>query len=637
MKKSGWVALLASMGVGLSMSAHAGSFDFGADTTLDYKATVNYGLAIRTNSQDKRLINAPVEEFTSELFPTLPDDQPQQIFRFERQGLSQSKNSDDGDRNFDKWALIHNRLSAYGELQLHHKDYGAVLSGSAFYDDVYHHLNDNDSPDDVNKFGPDGLTPDPNYRKFTTETRFRDGQRARLLEAYLYGSWYIGDQGMLNVRIGQQLVAWGESLFLSGIASAQSQADATKAFVPGTEIKDILLPTNQIAINYGVNYDLTLLGYYKFDFRENEIFPEGDYFSPSDAVGPGSRFVYGSANPLYGGPGSCQGLLTNLSVAGVPTPVTPAIENLVCDVVLAPLGQLSNAPPYIYTYRGKDITPSKWGQWGVGVKYQVTPTTNIGLYHLRYDDANPSVKYNVGYAPFGYIGNTAVTTQIINQLVPTSYNVKYYSGIQMTSLAYSTTLLGLNVAGEINYRDGAPTPIETEISGHLSPVYTRSKSTQALLSAIYAGNPRMFFNDLAIVTEVGYLHMNSVDRVDSSPGIIVVDGGKKLFYNRNAYGGNVLVIPTKHNFAPGWDLSTPMTFAYLKGNPAIAGSFGALYGDGDMRASLGVSMTYLENTQFAFGYNWFFGDAGKTIKDSTLAANPYVDRDYATFNIKYNF
>src|SRR3546814_10458915 len=79
------------------------------------------------------------------------------------------------------------------------------------------------------------------------------------------------------------------------------------AFIPGTEIKDILLPTNQIAFNAAVNNDITLLGYYKLDFRPNEIFPVGDYFSPADVVGPGARFVYGSATPLYGGSGICTG------------------------------------------------------------------------------------------------------------------------------------------------------------------------------------------------------------------------------------------------------------------------------------------------------------------------------------------
>src|SRR3546814_16493254 len=88
-----------------------------------------------------------------------------------------------------------------------------MLSGSAFYDDVYHHQNDNDAPDTVNKLGPDGLTtPDPDYRKFSSETRFRDGQRARLLEASVYGTWWLGDESSINLRLGQQLVAWGVSL-----------------------------------------------------------------------------------------------------------------------------------------------------------------------------------------------------------------------------------------------------------------------------------------------------------------------------------------------------------------------------------------------------------------------------------------
>jgi len=627
---------LCAIAAAAALPAHAGSFEFGDETTLDYKATANYGLAIRTRDPDQRLINAPVEEFQSYLFPSVPDGQPAQVFRFERQGLSQSMNSDDGDRNFKKGSLIHNRLSVYGELQLHHRDYGAVLSGSAFYDDVYHHKNDNDAPDTVNKMGADGRTPDPDYRKFTSETRFRDGRRARLLEAYVYGTWWLGDESSINLRIGQQLVAWGESLFLSGVASAQSQADATKAFVPGTEIKDILLPTNQVALNAAINNDLTVLGYYKFDFRPNEIFPVGDYFSPADVVGPGARFVYGSANPLYGGPGSCQGLLTNMHLGNGSLPIGQTLENFVCNVLL-PVGKLANAAPYIYTYRAKDLEPSKYGQWGAGLKYQLTSVTNVALYHLRYHDPNPSVRLNVGYAPFGYIGDTPVTTQIINQLVPTTYNVEYFDGIHLTSLAYSTVIGGINVAGEFNYRHGASIPVETVISGHLSPVYTRGDVSQVLLSGLYVTNPRMFFDDLAVVGEVGYLHVNGVEHVASSPGIIVEGNGNKLFYDRNSYGGNLLLIPTKHNILPAWDLSMPVTFAYLEGDPSMAGAFGPLYGDGDMRASLGISMTYLENTQIGIGYNWFFGNPGKTINNTTLAANPYADRDYATLNVKYNF
>src|SRR3546814_14028892 len=112
------------------------------------------------------------------------------------------------------------------------------------------------------------------------------------------------------------------------------------------------------------------------------------------------------------------------------------------------------------------------------------------------------------------------------------------------------------------------------------------------MSGFYVNNPDLFFDDLAVVGEVGFVHVNGVEHVASSPGIIPVDNGDKLFYDRNSYGGNLLIIPTAHNILPAWDLSMPVTFAYLAGNPAMAGAFGALYGAGDMRASRGFTVTY---------------------------------------------
>lgn len=643
-RKRRGAAVIGALGLSaalLSPLAAAGTWDIGNEVELEYKLTLGYALAMRTKSPDQRLINAPVEEFSSYLnVPAAAPapGQPAQIFRFEGQGLSQSMNSDDGDRNFAKWALIHNRISGLGELQLHWHDYGAVLSGSAFYDDVYHRKNDNDSPDTVNKFGPNGEYPDPKYNEFTSATKRYDGGRARVLEAYVYGSWWLSDESNLNLRAGQQLVAYGESLFFSGIASAQGPADATKAFVPGAEVKDILLPVNQIAMNLAVNNELSVLGYYKLSYRPTEIFPVGDYFSPADVVGPGATFVYGSGNPL-GKSSGCAGLLQNFHLNGQPVSViTPALESTVCSLLGITTSTVVDAPDYIYTYREKDLLPSAFGQYGGGLKYQATGSTNLGLYYLRYHNTTPAVQLNVGYASFGTAGGLNLTTQALNQYTPVSYNVKYFDGIHLVGLTYSTVLGGFNVAGEFNFRDGIDTPVETEISGHLSPVYQRGRISQALVSALYVTNPRFFFDDLVSVNEAQALHVNSVDKLESSPGIIPVGNGDTLFYDRNAYGFMSLLIPTKHNIVSGWDFQMPLVFGWLiKGNPAMAGAFGPLYGDGDMRASISFNMQYLQNLQFGLGYNWFFGSPGKTIKDSTLAANPYADRDYMTFNAKYNF
>jgi len=274
--------------------AHAGELDLWDDATLDYKLTVSYAAAIRTKNPNDALINGPVDQFQSYLLPTPVPGQPTQIFSFTHTGLPSTANYDDADRNFKAGSLINNRATGLGELQFHWKNFGIVTSGDGFFDQVYHHPNDNDSPSTVN-------TTLPNSH-WTDGARYYDGQRVRLLDAYAYGDFSFFGMN-LNVRAGQQLVAYGQSLFLSGIALAQSRADATKSVIPGAEVKSILLPTNQISFRLGISNELSMVGYYKLAFRSTEIFPEGDFFSPADAVGPGATFVYGSANPLYGGSG----------------------------------------------------------------------------------------------------------------------------------------------------------------------------------------------------------------------------------------------------------------------------------------------------------------------------------------------
>jgi len=621
----------------VSSTAHAGSIDLGAGIHGTYKLNLSYGVAMRTESPSNALINGPVDQFQSTLYvvPTSPGPgQPPQVFRFTHTGLPTTINFDDGDRNFKKYSLVNNRVTAFGEFEVKWKNYGFVGSGDAFYDQGYHRPNGNASPRTVNKLGPNGEYPDPAYNQFTDATRYFDGDRARILEAYGYGDWNFGSQSSLDLRIGRQLVAWGQSLFFSGLALTQSRADATKGFVPGADVKSILLPTNQVAVRLGLTTDWTLLAYYKLEFAATELFPEGDYFSPADAIGPGATFVYGSANPLAGA-SSCQGLVQNFHITNIAVNGGAPAENLVCNV-LGLAGGLGNAVPFIPAVRGPDLKPSNGGQYGVGTEYQITPITTIGFYYLRYDDNNPTVQLNVGFAPFTS-GPNPITTQIINQPVPTSYNVKYFDGIHMFSAGFSTVLGPINVGGEFNFRDGAPTAVTTDISGVISPVFTRAKISQLLLSTLYVANPNLYFDDLVFVGEAGAIHVNSVDQVKPTPGIIPVGDGRQLFYSKNSWGFEMLIRPTKHNIYDGWDMSTPLSFSMLAiGNPALAGGFGALYGQGDKRLGIAVNFQYLQNLKIGLGYNFFFGDPNKLIGQSNLHANPYVDRDYATLNIAYN-
>ncbi|TJY64908.1 DUF1302 domain-containing protein [Sinimarinibacterium sp. CAU 1509] len=610
--------------VGLSLIAatpivaQAGSMDLPFDIDADYKVTTTYALAVRTQDQAQALINGPVDPFQSEVFP--PGGGDVRLVGFSHTGLPTTINLDDGDRNFDRWAPINNRLSAFWQLNLHKDNYGFLASGSGFYDWVFHQTNDNDSPDTVNK-----TTGDNN--EFTEGAKYYNGERSRMLEAYAYADFYLTDSIAMNVRLGKHLVAWGESLFFPGIVSAQAPNDATKAFVPGAEIKEILLPVNQVSFQLALGYKLSLLGYYQFDYQPTEVFPVGDFFSVADVVGPGAEFAYGSGNPAYAE--ECPGLL---SVPGV------ADFSFLCTLGNGVGGTVLNAPRTINVPREADIRPDSEGQWGVGLKSQITTDTSIGAYYLRYHNHNPTVNLNFGFAEIGYIGDTPVTTGVINQAVPVSYNIKYFGDIEMMAMSYSTTLLGLNVAGEFIYRDGVDVSAAADISGVLSPVFTRANTYQANISSLYVSNPKfLFYDEFVIVSEAAYLYVDKVDPIPEFNGQVPRGDGTELFYDRNAWAYQLLMLPKGRNVLPGWDIGTPIAFAHAaNGYASTAGTFGALFGEGDKRIGLSVTAQYLQNLELAVSYNWFLGNPRATMRDSPIPTNPVADRDYVSLSIKYN-
>ncbi|MCK9533398.1 MAG: DUF1302 domain-containing protein [Pseudomonas sp.] len=270
--------------------------------SLQSQVTTNYTLSTRTGSANSAYLKDP--------------------------------NNDDGTRNFDKWGLINNRVSVFGEVIARYEKVGAVLRASHFYDDVYHQSNQNDSPNTVNKAG--------NHRQFTSKTKERSGGEARLLDAYVFGNFALDDSKYLSVKAGRHLVAWGESLFWPNISQGQAPVDATKFNVPGTEAKEAYLPAGQVSFNLALNEKVTFTGFWQYKWEETLLNPVGDFFG-SDFFGPGSqKFISGFGDVNYVG----------------------------------------------------TKKPDNKDQWGVGVRFNPDFNTEIGLYHYRYHDRIPSLFFD---------------------------------------------------------------------------------------------------------------------------------------------------------------------------------------------------------------------------------------------------
>ncbi|WP_165797317.1 DUF1302 domain-containing protein [Solimonas fluminis] len=622
------------LAAGWAAPAAAGSFElFGLDAS--YQLQGSYALAVRTEKPHDGIINTP----PSPKIP-IPD-----FIKF-----NESHNYDDGDRNFKRGSIVNNRVSFLGELQLSRDDYGVLLRGDAFYDRVYRGFNDNDSLDTMNR--TEGRHNFPNVGRadeFSDEAAFYDGRRARLLDAYAYGSWYVGDSGALNLRIGRHIAAWGESLFFSGIALAQSPADATKAAVPGADVKSILLPVNQVSMQFALNSDWTLLGQYKLEYKATELNPVGEFFSVSDVVGPGAQFIWGIENPLYLANLSDLNLLSsdlpetvdllndllnlNLPIQGVTGllgGLLDRLDPLLPDLNL-PLGaiQQPNTPRYINVERKHDIRPSDHGQWGVGLKYQVTPETNVGLYRLRYHNTTPAPVQNYDYAVLlpGSGGLPPLTTQALGLKVPTTYNIRYFDGIDMTAMSFSTTLFGVSVGGEAILREGIDLLVDVD-GGLLGPVPTPSRGdvAQGLLSGLYTMGPALFWDALTLVGEASYIHVLDVDQACGPTNC-----SNDLTYNTDAWGYSLLVLIDRKNVVDGWDLQIPLFWQGIgDGQSSMLSGLGSLMGEGDRRASVGANFTRLQQFTVGVSYNAYLGDPH-------FRKRPYADRDFAAFTMKYLF
>lgn len=440
-------------------------------------------------------------------------------------------NNDDGTRNFDKWGLINNRVSLFGEVIARYENVGAVLRGSHFYDDVYHNTNKNNSPGTVNKAG--------NHRKFTSKTKERSGGQARLLDAYVFGNFTMGDSKYLSVKAGRHLVAWGESLFWPNISQGQAPVDATKFNVPGTEAKDAYLPAGQVSFNLALNEQVTLTGFWQYKWEETLLNPVGDFFG-SDFFGPGSeRFYVPDLNGNFD----------------------------------------SNA----YVTNAGTKKPDNKGQWGVGVRFNPDFNTEIGLYHYRYHDRTPAVFFGGGsqYSSAKDLGVVDLGT----------YKFKYFEDIKLTGMSLSTKIAdAVQVGGDLSLREGAVVNLANDVGP------TTGKIIQTNLNAIYVLGPSWLSHQTTFMAEVLNERIHSVDTLH------ITGGGADASFNKyrsakqtkssTLFGGGIYM--DYPSIVQGWDLTTSAVWTQN-----ISGTGAQGFGRDEKRLTLGADFTYKQN--FAVG------------------------------------
>lgn len=131
--------------------------------------------------------------------------------------------------------MITNRIDLLSEFDFVYKSTsGFRVSGAGWYDKRMDNEELPGGPFVGNKY-PDQIR------------RFYNGPSGEFLDAFVFTKSNLGDVPV-NVRLGQHMIYWGETLFSlgDGISSGQGYADLRKALAtPGVEAKEVFKPLNQ--------------------------------------------------------------------------------------------------------------------------------------------------------------------------------------------------------------------------------------------------------------------------------------------------------------------------------------------------------------------------------------------------------
>lgn len=551
---------LAVIGMGVMSPAFAGkAIEFDNGMVLDWRVNSTYTMSTRLESRDALLSSEAT-----------------------------NANGNDGNNNFDRGALTANRLSLLLDAKLTKGNSGLVMSASTFYDDVYHRSNDNSLSTSPNKLSG---APD----EFNSATKRYHGGYSRLLDLYGYTSVDIGEEGRATFRLGKHVVSWGEALFFPGISLAQGPADGTKTGVPGTEVKDQLLPEDQLSVQYEVNDKLSLLGHVQYNWHETIAPAVGSFLSTSDVTGPGAECSKGRT-------GACNIL------------------------------------------RGADDRPGKTGQWGIGTRYRVTDETEVGLYYLNYHDRTPNVDVD---------GVTGIARGV------TSYNIRYQDDVKLLGATLSTTFGVATLGMEVSYKKDAPaivkTALVTPFGTSVIPTSTTADILQANVNTFINLGRTWLAPQSQLLAEVSYVDVRNPDerRVvggSASGGSFFVPNGQggfvsvpfstplnsDLYFGSHGMAFQALLSSTYPGIVENWELGTTVAYARQLQGRTLLGGVG---GEGDHRLSVGATMTYKRNFQVGLTYLGYFGSAnpGRLGIDDIKSFRGLTDRDQLSLTMKYSF
>lgn len=386
-----------------TLPAHALQFDLPNGIRANIDTTLSYGVSVRAADRDPKLIGIA------------------------NGGTSRSVNEDDGNLNFDKGDPFANIVKATVDAEVRWRNFGFFGRGSAYHDFDLH---------DSDKLGPVG--------------RKRLGEDVVGLDGFFFGSFDLGGRS-LDLRVGRQVISWGESTFIPNGINIINPVDLSKLRIPGSELREAFIPTAGVWGSFQLTDKATLEAFYLTNHDKVRIDPRGSYFSNNDFASDDSNRVilsFGRRRDEHSPP-------TN--------PVPPTIPTL--GAAAAGLYGPFDPAASVWAPRSDDRPADDDGQYGIALRYLSDfNNTEFGFYFVNYHSRIPLFSGIKGTPTSILTGGPLIAGICANAALralchtgSATYFAEYPEDIRLYGVSFNTAgPAGIALQGEFSYRPNLP-------------------------------------------------------------------------------------------------------------------------------------------------------------------------------------
>lgn len=584
----------ALMALGGVHAAHAIDIRTDDGWTGSFDTTLTYGFAVRASRSDPSNIgigNAPYSPVG---------------------GTAMSVTNDDGDLNFKRGQPVSKVMRATHEIDMNRGSFGFFGRVTYAYDTIA-------SRADIDELGG---------------SKNKVGHDARLLDLYVHDSEEFGGKPF-SVRLGQQVVNWGESLFIQNGISVVNPIDLSLLRSPGTELREAYIPTPMLWASQQLTSRASVEGFVLFRADHYRLDPRGTFFSTEDVAGGlvGQDRIYMNAY----------------------APDQRALD----PTQLPPFFGPGNNGQY-WVDRVNGPRARKGQQFGLATHVSVPEWANLelGLFAMQYTSRIPLLSFTAGSVPSMAAGVTG----------DANYYIEYPDRIRLLGVSGSWQgPFGLALQSEYSYRPNQPIQKSvTDLSaiaglanlaglpdapavGSTLQGYERVKMHQVQLAATKLFGATLGAQSSAFVTEVGYTRLLlPKDQYFDGPGVYLPSPQLAAmlgspaqttgFATRDSWGYVVYYQLEYDDLIAGSTLTPRIAFSH------DVHGVGPTFNQGARSLSVGGALVSAnQRWKLDLSYTNYFGGRRFSGTDPTTGveyssnSNPLSDRDFFAASLSYAF